>query len=114
MAIQQSIKGIRNKMEYGFSPSYGTWIFHGEQIDHNNEERNDLGHGVDEDDNVDDYVGMLNDAIDPVDMNVDIGVRESTNERTGGNNDLPDVEGDKFDDLFSATTQELYVGCTKL
>ncbi|KAI9170322.1 hypothetical protein LWI28_026121 [Acer negundo] len=56
---------------------------------------------------------MLNDAIGPMDMNVDMGVGESTNERNDSNNDFPDVEGDKFDDLFSAATQELYAGCTK-
>ncbi|KAK1570474.1 hypothetical protein Q3G72_002476 [Acer saccharum] len=99
--------------EYRFSRSYDTWIFHGEQIDHNNEERNDLGHGVDEDDYVDDYVGMLNDAIGLMDMNVDMGVGESTNEIIDSNNDFPDIEGDKFNDLFSAAMQELYAGCTK-
>ncbi|KAK2659537.1 hypothetical protein Ddye_006070 [Dipteronia dyeriana] len=56
---------------------------------------------------------MLNGVIGLVDTNVDMGVGESTNERTDGNNDLPDVEGDKFDDLFSAATQELYASCIK-
>ncbi|KAK2652604.1 hypothetical protein Ddye_012460 [Dipteronia dyeriana] len=53
---------------------------------------------------------MLNDALGPIDRNVYMGLGESTND---SNNDLPDGDGDKFDDLFAAATQELYVGCTK-
>ncbi|KAI9194235.1 hypothetical protein LWI28_004295 [Acer negundo] len=99
--------------EYGFSQSYGTWIFHGEQIDHTNEnlneETDDLGDNEGENDDGDDYIGMLNDTLGLNDRNVDMGLGESIND---SNNDLSDGDGDKFNDLFVVATQELYAGCT--
>ncbi|KAK3225734.1 hypothetical protein Dsin_005596 [Dipteronia sinensis] len=84
------------------------------KVDHINENLNeetvDLGDNEGENDDGDDYIGMLNDALGLMDTNIDMGLGESTNY---SNNDLPDGDGDKFDDLFVAATQELYTGCTK-
>ncbi|KAK0573953.1 hypothetical protein LWI29_016075 [Acer saccharum] len=45
-----------------------------------------------------------------MDMNVDMGLGEST---TDNNNDLPDDDDDKFDDLFTVAMQELYTDMLK-